>query len=380
MILGFVWRRMVQEETDYLPAPRAPHLGQWASPWQSPPEVPGGGGNSTTSSTPMPSLAPISTTDQTLRKISMLSNSSEPPLTTHPVQVDSDSLTSFKTCPSDSNLASLIVPRGTADPAYKSPIPLPVAVNNNATPPAGPGHTPRVPTQQPQSRPLTPVPTLVHSRTPVPNFPQAPTEGAPAPAPAQAPAQVAAPIHNNPLVSPFLKCNSCQNEYITERDLKKHFEFAHDVNSQKLSPVDATLKKISMLSNSSEPPLCTQPRPVQVQLPPASENVIGGVRHLVRDMWQFHELFILLLLPASRHFRFRRPPAPCDLASRTINLLWKKEKPTYRRKKTRIFLNGLSWELRRLCAAICYKIEWVFVLFTAHHYFIIKKRIWNNTR
>jgi len=269
---------MVQEETDYLPTPRAPHLGQWASPWQSPPEVPGGG-NSTTSSTPLPSLAPLSTTDQTLRKISMLSNSSEPPLTTHPVQVDSDSLTSFKTCPSDSNLASLIVPRGTADPAYKSPIPLPVAVNN-ATPIVGPGHA-RIPTQQPQSRPLTPVPTLVNSRTPVPNFPQAPTAGAPAPA--QAPTQVAAPMQN-PLVSPYLKCTSCKNEYITERELKQHFEFAHDVSTQQLNPTDATLKKISMLSNSSEPPLCTQPRPVQVQLPPASENVIGGVRHLVRDM------------------------------------------------------------------------------------------------
>jgi len=91
-------------------------------------------------------------------------------------------------------------------------------------------------------------------------------------------------VQNNPLVSPFLKCNSCHNEYITERDLKKHVEFAHEVNTQKLNPIDATLKKISMLSNSSEPPLCTQPRPVQVQLPPASENVIGGVRHLVRDM------------------------------------------------------------------------------------------------
>merc|ERR1711956_180480 len=101
-------------------------------------------------------------------------------------------------------------------------------------PPVGPGQAPRIPTQQPQSSPLTPVPNLVHSRTPVPNFPQAPTEGAPSPA--QAPTQVAAPVQNNPLVSPFLKCNSCHNEYITERDLKKHVEFAHEVNTQKPNP------------------------------------------------------------------------------------------------------------------------------------------------
>merc|ERR1719433_2304655 len=106
---GFVWRRMVHEDTEDLPSPRAPHLGQWpASPWLNPSEA---GGGMTASivptqmpqSPPPPSLASISpppTTDQTLRKISMLSNSSEPPLSTQPpVQLDSDSLTSFKTCP-----------------------------------------------------------------------------------------------------------------------------------------------------------------------------------------------------------------------------------------------------------------------------------------
>ena len=34
--LGFVWRRMIQDNQDFLPAPRAPSLGQGACPWLLP--------------------------------------------------------------------------------------------------------------------------------------------------------------------------------------------------------------------------------------------------------------------------------------------------------------------------------------------------------
>merc|ERR1719433_116414 len=182
---GFVWRRMVPEETEDLPSPRAPHLGQWPdSPWLNPSEA-GSVPTASIISTPLPQLPPQPpslastssppTTDQTLRKISQLrklSNSSEPPLCTRPPPVqhmDSDSLTSFKTCPSDSNLQSLIVPRIVTD--YKSPIPLPVAVNATSV------HGTRIPS--PHSPPQTPM-----KSTPIPqpapsSYPQ--TGATPAP-------------------------------------------------------------------------------------------------------------------------------------------------------------------------------------------------------
>jgi len=234
---GFVWRRMVHEETEELPSPRAPHLGQWATPWLSPAEA--GCGNTTASSTPLPSLASVSTTDQTLRKISMLSNSSDPPLCTQPpapgsypgsnpgstpgsnpgstpgsnVQpLDSDSLTSFKTCPSDSNLSSLIAPRINTE-SFRSqvqavPLPLPV----KATPPNATGHA------QPR-RPLTPP---LRSTPPVPSYPHTP--GTPAP--------------------------------------------------KQTTPLP------QVVSNPHLHNAINTSRPVQQ----TSENDIGGVRHLVRDM------------------------------------------------------------------------------------------------
>jgi len=242
---GFVWRRMVHEDTEELPRPRAPHLGQyiqtlpdgttphlgqqWASPWLNPSEA--GGGTTASISTPltqpplpgMPASLSPPTTDQTLRKISMLSNSCEPPLCTQPpVQLDSDSLTSFKTCPSDSSLPSLLVPRQVAD-TYKSPIPMPVAVNATL-PPLGtripPPHSP--PPQTPLKS--TPLPQPAPSSYPQAGVTPAPTTTTP----------VAAPVQAN---------------------------MSQALTQQPQHPNAIT-------------------RPVQVQ---TSENVIGGVRHLVRD-------------------------------------------------------------------------------------------------
>jgi len=134
---GFVWRRMIHDNED-LPAPRAPSLG--ATPW-----LVSSDGSSSVASTPMPSLAPIVNME---RKISMLSNKSEPPPVLPQYEAESCSLTSFKTCPSDPNLTNL-VPRQVSD-NYKlqSPIPLPVAIN--ARPIAG--KPPPYPAQQPQQQ------------------------------------------------------------------------------------------------------------------------------------------------------------------------------------------------------------------------------------
>jgi len=259
---GFVWRRMVHEETEELPSPRAPHLGQWpASPWLNPSEA---GGDTTASiSTPLPQppppppLAPFlpQTTDQTLRRISMLSNSSEPPLCTQPtgppasipplttdqtlrkismlsnssepllctqppVQLDSDSLTSFKTCPSDSELQTLIAPRIATD-TFKSPVPMPVVVNNA---------TSLIGTQipSPYSPPQTPI-----KSTPIPQpTPSSYLQAGVTPAPTMT-TPVAAPVQDN-----MPQALTQQPNAITHRPV----------------PHNQT-----------------------------SENVIGGVRHLVRD-------------------------------------------------------------------------------------------------
>jgi len=224
---GFVWRRMVPEETEDLPSPRAPHLGQWpATPWLNPSEA---GGDTTASiqSTPLPPPSLASslsspTTEQTLRKISMLSHSSEPPLSTQPpVQFDSDSLTSFKTCPSDSNLQSLIVPRIVTD-TYKSPIPMPVAVNN-ATSARGP----RIPS--PHSPPQTPI-----KSTPIPQ---------PAPSSYPQAGVTPAPTMTTPVAAPM---------------------------------------QVNMPQALTQQPNAITHRPVP-QNQTSSENVIGGVRHLLRD-------------------------------------------------------------------------------------------------
>jgi len=142
---GFVWRRMVHDDTaEDLPSSRAPHLGHGATPW-----IPSEGTPSIASTTPLP----IST-DQMLRKISMISNRSEPVGVPHggagPEGGESTSMTSFKTCPSDSNLQNL-VPKQVAD-NYKPPIPLPVAVQQNTTPL--------------KSTLATPTPPPSHQRTP----------------------------------------------------------------------------------------------------------------------------------------------------------------------------------------------------------------------
>lgn len=98
---GFVWRRMLPNETfeEDLPRPRAPHLGHGATPWLYHSE----------GSTPLPSLVSVTSTD--LRKISAPSDPT----------IDNTSLTSFKTCPSDSN----ILPVATAA-AQRPKVSLPI--------------------------------------------------------------------------------------------------------------------------------------------------------------------------------------------------------------------------------------------------------------
>lgn len=116
---GFVWRRMVHDTDDYLSAPRPPSLGQGAAYTGDP---------SSLSSTPLPpSLFPSDTSSS--RKISIISNRSEPANPRIPPEGDNASMTSFKTCPSDSNINSLVVPRQVpANETYynKPPIPMPV--------------------------------------------------------------------------------------------------------------------------------------------------------------------------------------------------------------------------------------------------------------
>jgi len=142
---GFVWRRMIHDHDEDLPNQRAPSLGAGASPWLLS-AAPACQADSSIASTPMPSLAPITTLE---RKISMLSNKSEPPLPRFEA-AESGSLTSFKTCPSDPNLTSL-VPRQIADNYKLPPMPLPVAVVNAARPIAG---KPPPPTLPPGGQPL----------------------------------------------------------------------------------------------------------------------------------------------------------------------------------------------------------------------------------
>ena len=312
---------MVHEDTEDLPSPRAPHLGQWLNN----PSEDGGSAVPTASSTPLPSLASISTTDQTLRKISILSNASEPPLCTQPppppggpseppgppVQVDSDSLTSFKTCPSDSNLSGIIGPRlniADANATYnKSPIPLPVA--------------------KPSPRPMTPSPSKsTPAPVAVPNF-------NPGATPIAAPAPVQTPMPNQP--------NAITNRPMT----------------------------------------------------PRSENVIGGVRHLVRDARWFDELFILLQwFPARRtglsvkindlqpfdEFFFRHDPRHSTLEKKT------RKKPTYR---TRLNIEWMiTWLKMKIMIDVEAAVVWYevrmscFIQIRQSRIILYQKRIWNNTR
>ena len=129
---------MVHDNDDYLSAPRAPSLGQGATtPF---PDTPG---PSSLSTTPMPpsTILPDS------RKISIISNRSDPAGPRIP-EADNASMTSFKTCPSDSNINSL-VPRQVSENYYKPPIPLPVVK---------PPQAQSVMTKStPQARPLTPI-------------------------------------------------------------------------------------------------------------------------------------------------------------------------------------------------------------------------------
>ena len=134
---------MVHDNDDYLSAPRAPSLGQGAStPF---PDTPGPASLSTT---PMPpsSILPDS------RKISIISNRSDPASRIPPAEADNASMTSFKTCPSDSNINNL-VPRQVSETYYKPPIPLPVV-----KPPQAPSvMTKSTPQAMNPARPLTPM-------------------------------------------------------------------------------------------------------------------------------------------------------------------------------------------------------------------------------
>merc|ERR1719242_811330 len=96
---GFVWRRMVHDNDDFLHSSRTPHLGQGASsliPSESQTSL---GTNSSTS--PRLNLTQVS---ELQRKISAISNHNNPIIDQQ--QGDTTSMTSFKTCPSDPYLSS----------------------------------------------------------------------------------------------------------------------------------------------------------------------------------------------------------------------------------------------------------------------------------
>lgn len=91
---------MAPNDPEELPSPRTPHLGPGASPASWTP-------------TPIPSLAPINSRPNYVQ------------------DGDNASLTSFKTCPSDPNLSSL-VPRQVSDNysgGKPPPVPLPIVVS-----------------------------------------------------------------------------------------------------------------------------------------------------------------------------------------------------------------------------------------------------------
>ena len=115
---GFVWRRMVHENDDFLHSSRTPHLGQGASSFQIPGSESSQNSNSSTS--PRLNLTQVS---ELQRKISAISNQNHninnPNInptsggTGYPDQqqqqqlqgADTTSMTSFKTCPSDPYLS-----------------------------------------------------------------------------------------------------------------------------------------------------------------------------------------------------------------------------------------------------------------------------------
>ena len=155
---------MVPDEiAEDLPSPRAPHLGHAYGTWLPSSE----GTPSIASTTPLPSLATVST-DQMLRKISLMSNKSEP-ANSDSNPGENASLTSFKTCPSDSNLSSL-VPRQVAE-SYKPAIPLPrlsaTPTNKStlATPTPPPPPTGSAGPTQPQRAASTPASESANSAT-----------------------------------------------------------------------------------------------------------------------------------------------------------------------------------------------------------------------
>ena len=103
---GFVWRRMVHDNDDFLHSSRTPHLGQGASSL-----IPGSdsqtslGTNSSTS--PRLNLTQVS---ELQRKISAISNHNNPNIIPiieqqQGTSADTTSMTSFKTCPSDPYLS-----------------------------------------------------------------------------------------------------------------------------------------------------------------------------------------------------------------------------------------------------------------------------------
>ena len=163
---GFVWRRMVHDNDDFLHSSRTPHLGQGASSL-----IPGSdsqtslGTNSSTS--PRLNLTQVS---ELQRKISAISNHNNPniiPIIEQQQQgtsADTTSMTSFKTCPSDPYLScthspgngsaavlqagngsrqSVVANTAASSPdSYNNPpgkIPLPQLVPSNNRPPSWPG-------------------------------------------------------------------------------------------------------------------------------------------------------------------------------------------------------------------------------------------------
>ncbi len=131
---GFVWRRMIHDQDDYLPSPRAPHLGQGATPWVYPSASTSSGPSSFGINSPSPNVV-------NHRKISALLNN--PPQggsrSFEQQQEDATSMTSFKTCPSDPNLTmNNYLPTRPAMQSqhpqnYDAPVPLPVVVPRSET-------------------------------------------------------------------------------------------------------------------------------------------------------------------------------------------------------------------------------------------------------
>jgi hypothetical protein len=121
---GFVWRRMVHDSDDFLHTSRTPHLGQGANSI-----IPSESLSSLTTMQQSQRLPNLTSISDYQRKLSALSNHNHPIVSEldESTKFDSTSMTSFKTCPSDPNLNSL-VPKQVSDTYGTGKVPLPLLV------------------------------------------------------------------------------------------------------------------------------------------------------------------------------------------------------------------------------------------------------------